>query len=76
MKKQSKDKQLAEFSKKDLGHDIQHSKSAIKVMPKSKLTSILLPELLIEKLRDKAEHRGIGYQTMLKIILTEKVDQY
>jgi predicted DNA binding CopG/RHH family protein len=32
--------------------------------------------LIIEKLRGKAEKRGIGYQTMLKIIVHEHVDEY
>ena len=76
MKKLWRDKQLTEFEKKDLGKDIRRGKSAIRVMPKTKPTSILLPEPLIEKLKEKAERRGIGYQTMLKIILTEQVDHY
>ena len=76
MKKLSKDSQLDEFEKRDLGLDVRRSGSAIKVAPKSRPTSILLPENLVEKLKNKAEKRGIGYQTMLKIILTEQVDQY
>ena len=39
-------------------------------------TSILLKKELIEKLRAKAAKRGIGYQTMLKIIVFEHVDGY
>lgn len=76
MKKSSMDRQLTEFKKKDLGHDIRESRSAMLVTTRSRPTSILLPEPLIEKLRKKAGKRGIGYQTMLKIILTEQVDQY
>ena len=76
MKRSTRDAQFAEFEKADLGKDIRKSRSAVRVMPKSRPTSILLPELLIEKLRKKAEKRGIGYQTMLKIILVEQVDRY
>ncbi len=76
MKRKSRDLQIEEFEKKDLGRDIRRSRSSISVMPKSRPTSILLPETLIEKLRKKAEKRGIGYQTMLKIILVEQVDRY
>ena len=76
MKKPSKDSQLDEFKRRDLGLDVKRSRSAIKVAPKSHPTSILLPGNLVEKLKNKAEKRGIGYQTMLKIILTEQVDQY
>ncbi|HCU24651.1 MAG TPA: AT hook motif protein, partial [Deltaproteobacteria bacterium] len=56
--------------------DLKRSRSSMTIMLKSRPTSILLPETLIAKLRKKAEKRGIGYQTMLKIILTEQVDQY
>jgi len=76
MKKSSKDIQIAEFKKKDLGGDVRKSRSAMLVTTRSRPTSILLPEALVVKLRKKADKRGIGYQTMLKIILTEQVDQY
>ncbi len=76
MKKSSKDSQLIEFNAKDLGRDVRKSRSAMLVTTRSRPTSILLPESLISKLRKKAGKRGIGYQTMLKIILTEQVDHY
>ena len=77
-KKRTKDSQLKEFETKDLGNDIAQSRSAIVVRPKIRQmpTSILLDPALIEKLRAKAAHRGIGYQTMLKIIVHEHVDEY
>ena len=46
------------------------------VRPKEKLTSIFLPPSLIEKLKMKGAKRGIGYQTMLKIIVHENVGKY
>lgn len=76
MKRHSKDKQVAEFKKKDIGWDVRRSKSAMRVAPKNHPTSILLPEPLIEKLKEKAGKRGIGYQTMLKIIIAEQMDRY
>jgi predicted DNA binding CopG/RHH family protein len=39
-------------------------------------TSILLNPALVAKLKEKADRRGIGYQTMLKIIVAEHVDDY
>ncbi len=73
-----KDAQTAEFRKRDLGHDIVRDRSAVTVRPRSRQTptSILLDPAIIDKLRKKAGKRGIGYQTMLKIIVHEHVDDY
>lgn len=76
MRKSSRDSQLTEFKKRDLGRDVRKSKSAMLVTTRSRPTSILLPETLVSELRKKADKRGIGYQTMLKIILTEQVRRY
>ena len=78
-----RDDQVQEFEKRDLGRDIKRSRSAVVIRPlvtdkksRSLPTSILLDSSLIGKLKEKAEDRGIGYQTMLKIILHEHVDDY
>jgi len=73
-----RDDQVHEFEKRDLGKDIERSRSAVVIRPKKRSlpTSILLDSSLIGKLKEKAEDRGIGYQTMLKIILHEHVDDY
>jgi predicted DNA binding CopG/RHH family protein len=73
-----KDKQLNEFRKRDLGRDIARSGTAVVVSPRSRQmpTSILLDPAIIDKLKTKAGKRGIGYQTMLKIIVHEHVDDY
>ena len=81
MKKQSRTKkndQVKEFLSKDLGSDIAQSGSLAIVRPKHRQlpTSIMLDPLLISKLQQKAVKRGIGYQTMLKIIVHEHVDDY
>jgi predicted DNA binding CopG/RHH family protein len=82
MKRASKntrrDRQVHEFEKRDLGQDIARSKSAVVVRPRSrqKPTSILLDPAMVNKLKQKAGARGIGYQTMLKIIVHEHVDDY
>ncbi|OFV95004.1 MAG: hypothetical protein A3F68_11910 [Acidobacteria bacterium RIFCSPLOWO2_12_FULL_54_10] len=72
------DDQVHEFEKRDLGRDIERSRSAAVIRPKKRSlpTSILLDASLIGKLKEKAGDRGIGYQTMLKIILHEHVDDY
>lgn len=72
------DKQVQEFEKRDLGQDIARSRSAVVVRPRTRQTptSILLDPAIIHKLKEKADARGIGYQTMLKIIVHEHVDDY
>jgi predicted DNA binding CopG/RHH family protein len=85
MKKQSKkstrrkvkDAQLEEFETRDLGTDIRTSGvTPVVIRPKSQPTSILLDEDLVRQLRMKAAKRGVGYQTMLKIIVREHLDEY
>jgi predicted DNA binding CopG/RHH family protein len=80
MKKPSKasDAQVSEFNKRDLGHDIKESRSAVVIHSKRRQlpTSILLDPAIVKKLKRKARSRGIGYQTMLKIIVHEHVDEY
>lgn len=78
MKKRArKDEQIEEFERKDLGKDIEASGLRPRLLrPKSHPTSILLPKDLVEKLREKAAKRHIGYQTMLKIIVSEHVEEY
>ena len=77
-RRHKRDDQIQEFEKRDLGRDIERSRSAVVIRPKKRSlpTSILLYSSLIGKLKEKAEDRGIGYQTMLKIILHEHVDDY
>lgn len=72
------DAQIREFEKRDLGQDIAKSKSAQVIRPKIQQTptSIMLDPDIITKLKEKAHTRGIGYQTMLKIIIHEHVDEY
>ncbi|HEY7334907.1 MAG TPA: hypothetical protein VH639_08485 [Bryobacteraceae bacterium] len=82
MKRASKstrsDKQVHEFENRDLGQDIAQSGSAVVVRSRTRQTptSILLDPKIINKLKKKAGARGIGYQTMLKIIVHEHVDDY
>jgi hypothetical protein len=45
--------------------------------PKLERTSILLDPALVAKLSEKAARRGLpGYQTMLKLIVAEHIDEY
>ena len=77
-KSSRKDMQLGEFKRRDLGRDIARGGSAVVVRPRTRQTptSILLDPAIIGKLKTKAGKRGIGYQTMLKIIVHEHVDDY
>ena len=74
--KTNRDAQLKEFEKKDLGRDIARSGSAVAIRPKQLPTSIFLDPALISKLQVKARKRGIGYQTMMKIIVAENINRY
>ena len=69
---------VREFEGKDLAQDIIRSKSAVVIDRRARQlpTSILLDQAIIGKLKKKAGKRGIGYQTMLKIIVHEHVDDY
>ncbi len=69
------DAQLREFERRDLGEDIRRSGSG-KMVRRSRTTSITLDHDLIEKLRAKGVKRGLGYQTMLKMIVMEHLDEY
>ena len=73
--KAKRDLQVEEFDKRDLGEDIRAS-GGLRVIRKTLPTSIVLEQDLIEKLRKKAAKRGLGYQTMLKVIVREHVDEY
>ncbi len=71
-----RDPQLAEFEKRDLGDDIRRSRSAVLLRGPSRPTSILLDPALVEKLRAKGAKRGLGYQTLLKMIVMEHLEEY
>jgi len=73
----NKDAQLDEFEQKDLGDDIRASRvRPVVIRPKSMPTSIVLEPDLVERLREKGAKRGLGYQTMLKVIVREHLDEY
>jgi predicted DNA binding CopG/RHH family protein len=69
------DAQVREFERRDLGEDIARS-GAGKMLRRSRTTSITLDHRLIEQLRAKGAKRGLGYQTMLKVIVMEHLDEY
>ena len=69
------DAQLKEFEGRDLGQDIARSGSGGRIR-RARTTSISLDHDLIEKLRAKGAKRGLGYQTMLKVIVTVHLDEY
>jgi predicted DNA binding CopG/RHH family protein len=77
-KRTPRDLQVEEFEKRDLGDDIARSGSGVVIdfRGRQRPTSIFLDPALIEKLKQKGSKRGIGYQTMLKIIVHEHVDDY
>ncbi len=72
----ARDAQVAEFERRDLGRDIRTAGVARVLRRRTKPTSIVLNEDLVAKLRQKGARRGLGYQTMLKLIVLEHVDDY
>jgi predicted DNA binding CopG/RHH family protein len=70
------DAQVAEFERRDLGSDIRAARTARLLRVRSKPTSIVLDDDLVRQLRAKAAKRGLGYQTMLKMIVREHLDEY
>lgn len=70
-----RDLQVEEFDKRDLGEDMRAA-GGLRPIRKTLPTSIVLEQDLIDKLRKKAAKRGLGYQTMLKVIVREHVDEY
>ena len=70
-----RDLQVEEFEGRDLGEDIR-AVGELRPIRKTLPTSIVLEQDLIDKLRKKAAKRGLGYQTMLKVIVREHVDEY
>ena len=69
--KNSSDRVFAE----DWGDVAKTSGSAIVVQPLQS-TSIKLEPKLIAMLTDKGKKRGLGYQTMLKMIVHEHIEEY
>lgn len=72
----ARDAQVAELDRRDLGTDIRATGRARVLRRRTHPTSILLEEDLVEALRKKGEKRGLGYQTMLKLIVREHLDEY
>jgi predicted DNA binding CopG/RHH family protein len=72
----AKDPQVEEFVRRDLGDDLRASGMARVVRPRGRPTSILLDDELVGKLREKGAKRGLGYQTMLKLIVREHIGKY
>ena len=68
---------LEKFEKQDLGDSLRAFRNEGRwVKPKAKPTPILLPARTIEALREKASRIGIGYQTLLKRIVQEHLNDY
>ena len=75
-KSRSTDAQVREFEKRDLGDDIRAGGAARLLSRATRPTSIVLEEDLIEELRRKGAKRGLGYQTMLKLVVREHLGEY
>lgn len=68
---------LKTFNEEDLGDTLKKYRSMGQwVKPKTKPTSIALSEETIHVLREKASRKGIGYQTLLKMIVQEHLHEY
>jgi predicted DNA binding CopG/RHH family protein len=72
----ARDAQLEEFETRDLGKDMRAAGTGRFVPVRARATSIVLEPELIAALRRKGAKRGLGYQTMLKVIVREHLDEY
>jgi predicted DNA binding CopG/RHH family protein len=83
MKKQEKDFEL-EFENSDFGEGENVPKPVVvDVSEKSKgrpkigrKFNVTMPEDLIALLQKAGEKRGVGYQTMIRMICSERIDEY
>jgi len=71
-----RDAQLEEFERRDLGDDLRAAGTGRVLYPRTYATSIVLDAALVDALRRKGAKRGLGYQTMLKLIVREHLDEY
>ena len=72
----ARDAQVAEFERRDLGTDIRTAGAERVLRRRARPTSIALDDDLVAKLRKKGARRGLGYQTMLKLIVREHISEY
>jgi predicted DNA binding CopG/RHH family protein len=75
-RRKARDLQVAEFERRDRGDDLRATGAGRVIRPRARPTSILLDEDLVVALRKKGAKRGLGYQTMLKVIVREHLDEY
>ena len=75
----SEDEERAFWAKSDSTEFIDWSNSKVVTLPNlkpsTKKISLRLPEIMIEELKVLAHKRDIPYQSLLKIFLSEKIDQ-
>ena len=75
----SEDEERAFWAKSDSTELIDWSESKAVILPNlkpsTKKISLRLPEIMIEELKVLAHKRDIPYQSLLKIFLSEKINQ-
>lgn len=75
----NEDEEREFWEKNDSSKFISWSKSKREIFqnlkPSTKTISLRLPEHLIESLKSLANKRDVPYQSLIKIILKEKIDQ-
>ena len=75
--KKTRDEVIEAFERDDLGDAMQQTGTAqVLRKPASRPTSILLDDELINLLKHKGRKRGLGYQTLLKMIVREHLHEY
>ena len=75
----TEDQEREFWSKSDSTEFIDWSKAEKTILPKlkpsTKKISLRLPETMIDELKLLANKRDVPYQSLLKIFLSEKIDQ-
>ena len=81
--KTQEDKFEKEFEESDFGEDINIPKAVLisaserKGRPRlGRKFNVIMSEELIALLQEAGEKRGVGYQTMIRMICTEQIHEY
>jgi len=76
---ENEDQEREFWSKKDSGEYVDWKKADLvsfpKLKPSTKTISLRLPESMLSELRSIANKRDVPYQSLIKIILQEKIEQ-
>jgi hypothetical protein len=60
----------------EVGDRLRAARAIRATRPRNVMTSLVLDDRMVGRLREKARRRRIGYQALLKLIVAEHLDEY